>query len=289
MQYPNSLRALGPLLATLALSCTATKEAVSPPAAARIAPFATAVGLGMADVNSRAHDLVDAVQALATAVQNRDIDGAKRAYVVARAPYEEIEVLRADFRDLHLRIDGRPADFALGEVDPEFRGFHAVELALFGREDLNAATPLVRSLVADTLKLADILNAPTEHDAATIFRTMIERTGEVASKSITSEEETWSDATLTVIRHNWMGVHTMYRHFAGALRAKDGIVAEQLDRSYRRALEVIARDFPVGEVQGTPFGIVDRAKRRRIADASLTFQARLIEAARTLGLDTIDA
>lgn len=286
----TTLRALAPTIALLALSCSTTKEAAPPPPQpAKPMPFAAALSLGLADLTQRSADLVASVEKLLGAIEIRDISAAKTAYVQARAPYEEIEVLRAGFPELHLAIDGRPSDYVSGGLDPDFRGFHAIELALFGRDDLDAALPLTRALYEDVQTLRDELRSTFELDATTVFTTMIERTGEVAWKTITSEEETWSEATLTVIRHNWIGVHSVYRHFAGELRQRDGILAEQLDRAYRRALEVIARDFPVGELQGTPYNIVDRVKRRRIVDASLAFRARLVDAARALELRTVDA
>lgn len=290
MSNRTMLRALAPALVLLAASCSNTKEAApSPPQPAAPTPFGAALSLGLADLTQRSGDLVSSVEKLLGAIDMRDIAAAKTAYVRARAPYEEIEVLRASFPELHLAIDGRPSDFPQGGLDPDFGGFHAIELALFGRDDLDAALPLTTALYEDVQALRSQLQSTFELDAATVFTTMIERTGEVAWKTITSEEETWSHATLTVIRHNWIGVHSVYRHFAGELRERDGILAEQLDRSYRRALEVIARDFPVGEVQGTPYNIVDRVKRRKIVDASLTFRARLVDAAQALELDTVDA
>jgi iron uptake system component EfeO len=290
MSTRTTPRALAPALALLALACSTTKEAAPPPPQpAAPTPFATALSLGLADLNQRSEDLVASVEKLLGTIVARDIAAARTAYVRARAPYEEIEVLRNEFPELHLAIDGRPSDFAQGALDPDFGGFHAVELALFGRDDLDAALPHARALYEDVQALRDELRSMTQPDPATVFATMIERTGEVAWKTITSEEETWSNATLTVIRHNWIGVHSIYRHFVGQLRQRDGILAEQIDRAYRRALEVIASDFPIGEVQGTPYNIVDRAKRRKIVDASITLRARLIDAARALELETADA
>ncbi|MEZ6017275.1 MAG: EfeM/EfeO family lipoprotein [Planctomycetota bacterium] len=274
----------------VAAACGATQEAAPPPpVAAAPAPFAYALNLGVADLAERSQDLVLAVENLLAKLENHDLAAAKVAYIEARAPYEEIEVLRASFPELHLAIDGRPSDFPGGEVDPDFGGFHAIELALWAREDHKSALPFALALYDDVQSLRGLLRGPLDLDAATTFATMATRTGEVASRTITSEEETWSEATLTVIRHNWIGVHSVYRHFAGAVRDRDGVVAEQLDRAYRRALEVIARDFPVGEVAGTPFALVDREKRRKIADASLAFRARLLDAARTIGVGQVDA
>ena len=288
MRSQSPFRLVAPALAVLAAACSSTKEAAPAPArAAAPVPFANALSLGLADLTERSGDLVTAVEALLAALENSDLAGAKAAYVRARAPYEELEALRAYFPELHVAIDGRPGDFPGGEQDPDFRGFHAIELALFAREDHKAALPHANQLYDDVQSVRGILRSQPTLEADRVFATLIERTGEVASKTITSEEETWSDATLTAIRHNWIGVHTVYRHFAGPLREQNGILAEQLDRAYRRALEIIARDFPVDEVSGTPYVIVDRIKRRKIADASLTFRARLVEAAETLGLGTV--
>lgn len=290
MSNRTRIHALAPAMVLLALACSSTKEAPpAPPTSAAPLPFAAALSLGLADLTERSEDLVKAVEQLVGAIEMRDLAAAKAAYVRARAPYEEIEVLRAEFPDLHRAIDGRPADFAEGTLDPDFGGFHAIEHALFAREEVAAARQHAQALRDDVHTLSGELRSTIELDARTVFATMIERTGEVAWKTITSEEETWSDATLTVIRHNWIGVHAVYRHFAGSLRRADGILAEQLDRSYQRALEVIAQDFPGGEAQGTPYAIVDRMKRRKIIDASLSFRARLLDAAEALDIAAPDA
>lgn len=291
MRTPSLARVLSSSLVLLAAACATTQEAAPPPPPnVAPSPFAYAMTLGVSDLAERSQDLVQSVEALLTALENHDVEAAQAAYVVARAPYEEIEVLRAAFPALHLAIDGRPADFAAGEQDPGFRGFHAIEIALFARESHKAALPHALRLYDDVQALRGRLRGDLQLDPATVFATMIERTGEVASRSITSEEETWSDATLTVVRHNWMGVHSVYRHYAGALRDRDAVLAEQIDRAYRRALEVVARDFPVGQVASTPYVIIDRVKRRKIADASLSFRDRLVDAARALELDIdIDA
>jgi len=276
---------LATALTVLLSACSATKEAAPPPAPAAAAPFAYALSLGLADLTDRSQDLVLGVERLLTALENRDIDAARTAYINARAPYEEIEVLRAAFPDLHLAIDGQAADLPGGELDPAFRGFHAVELHIFARADHRAALPLAEQLYGDVQELRRRLINPVELDAAATFATLIERTGELAWSTVSSREEQWSDATLTVIRYSLIGVHDVYRHFAGPLADRDTVLAEQVDRAYRKALEVIAKDFPVGEVYGTPYSIVDRAKRRRIADACVSLRSRLIDASRVLGLD----
>lgn len=286
----HGLLALGAgAVAALAAACATTKEAAPPPApTAAPTPYSHAIGLSVAELANRSGDLVASVERLISALEGGDMTGARNAYVAARAPYEEIEVLRADFPELHRAIDGRAGDFAKGELDPAFTGFHAIEVALFARSDAKGALSHAIALEERVNELRDRLRQPSGLDAAACFQGMIERTGEVAWRTITSEEETWSDATLTVIRHNWMGVHAMYRNFSGSLRDKDGLRAEHVDRAYQRALEVIAEDFPVGQETGTPYSIVDRAKRRRIADASLSFRARLVDAAKALDL-AVDA
>ncbi len=271
---------------TLVLSaCTATKEAAPAPAPAAPAPFATALSLGLADLTVRSQDLVIGVERLLTALENRDLEKARTAYINARAPYEEIEVLRAAFPELHRAIDGQAAELPGGELDPDFKGFHAVELHLFARNDHRAALPLAEELYGDVQELRRLLIEPVELDATETFGTLIERLGELAWSTVSSSEEQWSDATLTVIRYSLIGVHDVYRHFAGPLADRDAVLAEQVDHAYRKALEVIAKDFPVGEVYGTPYSIVDRSKRRRIADACISLRSRLIEAARVLKLD----
>lgn len=288
MRSNNSLSRL--LLAAFTLaaaSCaSSTKEAAptAPTAPVTVTPFAGEVGMGIAYLQTRASDLVDAAEDLLQAVESRNLAAAQEAYFEARAPYEEIEVVARAFPDLHEAIDARAHEYPEGEMSPDFKGFHRIETFLFSRSKTEPAVKYAAQLLEDVENLQEVLADRGRFGASMSFESMIDRCGEISAKTITSEEEMWSDQTLLVVRHGWIGIHSQYRHFATKLRAKDARLAERLDRSYRQAMEVIAADFPIGQTTGAPYSLISLAKRRKIADASVKLRLFLIEAQAALEL-----
>ena len=114
-----------------------------------VTPYAGEVGMGVSYLQTRASDLVDAVQNLIVALENRDLDSARRQYFESRAPYEEIETVARAFPDLHRDIDARAYEFQSGELDPDFGGFHRIEIFLFSREKTTPALPYAKALLDD--------------------------------------------------------------------------------------------------------------------------------------------
>lgn len=278
---------LVPTLLLLAASCaSSTKEAApaGPSAPVVTTPFAGEVGMGISYLQTRAADLVDAAEALLQAVESQNLSESQRAYYGARAPYEEIEVVARAFPEIHEAIDARAHDFVDGEYSTDFRGFHRIEIFLFARGKTQPALKYAKLLLDDVEELQSVLADRGRFTANETFEAMIDRCAEISAKTITGEEETWSDQSLLAIKHGWIGVHSQYRHFAGKVRAKDVQLGERLDRSYRKALETIAVDFPQGENYASPFSLVSRSKRREIADASLKLRRFLIDAQRALEL-----
>jgi iron uptake system component EfeO len=271
----------------LAAGCTSTTKEAAPtgpitPVEAQ--PYASEVGQGIAYLQERGAELVAAVEDMLRAIETGDLAAAQGAYFAARAPYEEIEVLARTFPELHRSIDARAYEFPTGELDTDFRGFHRIEIFLFAREKPEHALPYAKQLLLDVQELETALADRGRFDAPTQFDAMIDRCMEIATKTVSSEEEMWSNQSLIVVRHAWIGIHSQYRYYAGKVRDEDVKLAERLDRTYRRALELIADDFPIGQVQGSPFSIIDRGERRAIADASLKLRRYLIQAQETLGL-----
>lgn len=280
--------ALLPAALLLASSCSGPTQQAAPvasPTAATPAPFAGELGMGIGYLQTRANDLVDAVGDLLTAVEGQNLALAQRAYYDARAPYEEIEIVARGFPDIHRNIDARAYEFTAGELDPDFRGFHRIEIFLFGRRRTQPALKYAKYLLEDVEELQAALAERDRFEPEDSFAGMIDRCADIATRTITSEEETWSDQTLLVIKHAWIGIHSQYRPFGPKVRAKNAQLAERVDRSYRQAMELIAADFPMGQAAGAPYTLVDLQKRRAIADASMKLRMYIEAAQKTLGLD----
>ncbi|MEM9803184.1 MAG: EfeM/EfeO family lipoprotein [Planctomycetota bacterium] len=276
-------------VAGLALSagCSSTTKEAAPAAPSTpisAQPFASEVGMGLADLQEKAAELVTKCEELLAAIELGDLAACQGAYFAARAPYEEIELLARAFPDLHRSIDARAYDFPTGELDVNFRGFHRIEIFLFARDKPEPALAYAKQLLEDVQELELALADRSRYDASMTFDAMIDRCMEIATRTVSSEEEMWSNQSLIVIRHGWIGIHSQYRYYAGAVRERDVQLAERIDRTYRKAIELIADEFPLGQVQGSPYSLIDSGERRAIADASLKLRGYLVKAQEKLEL-----
>jgi iron uptake system component EfeO len=243
--------------------------------------LAAAVAAGVAYFQRRCRDQAPLVRAMRAAIESGDLARARRAYVAARPPYEEIETLAASFEESDRDIDARPYAFVDGEQAEEFRGFHKIELLLFGCEDVGAAAPYAAQLEQSVERLDRELREPERFSATSHFDGMIALATEVAAKKISSEEETWSDQSLLIFRHNWIGVRSQVEPFASVLSGK---TAQRVLRACDAADELVAPYFPDGAAAAAPYSDVAMRQRRAIADASNRIRDGLLEARTALGV-----
>ena len=284
----TSTKRLSPvLLLGLVAACQSTtmdSQPVITPAAVIRQPFSDAVSSGVAVALERCDDMIEGIEALMVALETGTAEGAAQAYAEARAPYEEIQVLASAFPQLDRAIDGRSSEFPQGELDPAFRGFHRIEIFVFARQRMGAAMPYAVQLLEDAHALRQALTERGRFSAAETFAGMERRCMDVATRMVSSEEEMWSNQTLLVIHHAWIGCYEQYKYFAGAVRSEDALLAERIDRAYRKAIEEVAGEFSSEGVEGSPFTLIDMAQRRQIADSSLKLRGYLIQASKALEL-----
>lgn len=175
--------------------------------------FAEQVEGGLEYFRGRADDQLPLAEALLAAIEAGNLEEARAAYIEARPPYEEIEVLALNFEETDSDIDARPYAFDEGESSEDYRGFHRIEGLLFRDEDVEGAVPYAERLVESVMDLQEDLTARGNFSAATHFEGMIGLAGEAPSKKISSEEETYSDQSLLIFRHNLIGVFSQFEPF----------------------------------------------------------------------------
>ena len=247
--------------------------------------LAAAVDEGIAYFRRRCEEQLPLLTPMQTAIRARDLDLARRAYVEARPPYEEIETLAASFEEVDADIDARPYAFDGGEDDPEFRGFHRAEVLLFAHNDLDAAAPFVDGLVESVRTLQRQLGERGRFSAAGQFGGMYALTNEVSAKKISSEEETWSDQSLLIFRHNWIGVYSQYKPFDALVRARNPETSEAVNAAHRDAMGLLTDHFRPGSAAGTPYSRIGIPERRAMASASLQYRDAITAAAEALGIE----
>ncbi|MGP1345606.1 MAG: EfeM/EfeO family lipoprotein [Phycisphaerales bacterium] len=224
------------------------------------------------------------VEEMVRAIASRDLEGAKRAYIEARPRYEQIEVLANCFVDSDRDIDARPYAFEGGEEDPEFRGFHKVEALVFAYEDLDAALPFARELVASVRRLGEELAQAERFAADLSFDGMVMLATEVPAKKISSEEETWSDQSLLIFRHNWEGIWSQFAPMVDAANAARAGAGDGVREAYEKAMALLDGHFTSGSAAGTPYSKIGIAERRRMGDTSLRLRGALLAARESLGV-----
>ncbi|MEM7387142.1 MAG: EfeM/EfeO family lipoprotein, partial [Verrucomicrobiota bacterium] len=248
-------------------------------------PYASLVDPGLAYFRLLADRQLPLVENLVEAIRSDDLSQALDAYVDSRPPYEQIEVLAGDFEGTDTDIDARPASFDWGETDESFKGFHRIEMLLFGEEDLNSALPYAEELVESVKLLRQNLDERERFSSAGQFGGMIGLANEIGAKKITSEEETWSDQSLLIFRHNFRGIYSQYNAYAGLVRSLNEQVATDATAAFRRAeksVRAFFRPFSTGSTIG--FSQVPNSDRREIVRASNQLRDALVASAETLDL-----
>lgn len=216
-------------------------------------------------------------------LRERNLTSAKLAYIMARPPYERIEVLAADFPDLDANIDARPYAYSRGELDEEWKGFHEVERALYRDNDIDRAMRAADVLKGDVDALCHTLRGGVKGEgsfsAKRIFEGMITLAYEVPAKKISSEEETWSDLSVMIFRENLKGIWTLLMPFLDHL-PEDNMKA--LKSAYREARDAMVFVVDKGNdwngLSFRPYSDVPVYERKRISDSFYEMARALVEA-----------
>ncbi|HEY6578713.1 MAG TPA: EfeM/EfeO family lipoprotein [Rhizomicrobium sp.] len=200
-------------------------------AAERYRPYAVE-GIGSALAGAR--DLRERVAA-------KDLAGAKKAWLSARAGWERSEVFTAGFvPELDASIDAWPNSDS---------GFHAIEAKLFGAGQTDVAEDteaLVRNLDELHGKLGDMRLTPQG-----LLDGTVRLAYEVGESKADGGESRISGTSLDDMRNNVAGIEFAYRTiFADALKVADAGSAESVARRIEQLkLIVAAPDLPHVDVR----------------------------------------
>ncbi|MCH2162938.1 MAG: EfeM/EfeO family lipoprotein [Phycisphaerales bacterium] len=245
-----------------------------------------AVAGGVGYFSKRCNDQIALCRKLENAIASGDLQAAQQAYIDARPPYEEIETLAYAFEDTDRDIDARPYAFEAGETDDDFRGFHKIEAMLFGYKNLDDALPYAKRLSRSIAQLQKQLGELDRFDAEGQFGGMYALTNEVAAKKISSEEEAWSDQTLLIFKHNWIGAYSQFQPFAPLVARSNPQKAAAVKIAFDEAMETLKPHFKKGVIAATPYTKVGMTERRTMADASNRMRDAIANASVVIGVDT---
>ena len=239
------------------------------------------VAAGITYYQQQAVKQLPLVQDLVTALESGNLEAAKKAYVEARPPYEQIEVLAGNFEQEDSDIDARPYAFDKGELSEEFKGFHRIEAYLYRDGDVAAAIPYAKELVTSVESLIAKLNDLSNFDAASSFDGMIALSTEVPAKKISSEEETWSDQSILIFENNWIGIYSQFQPFESKL---DSATVAEVKAAYDACMASIKPFLQDGQAAALPYSSVTAQQRGKITQAAYQFLNGITKAGEELGL-----
>ena len=268
----NNLRFLIIALVTCSLLCAGYLTAQTP-------DYHPQVIAGGDYFRERVDEQLPLVEDLLSALKTGDLSKAKMAYVNARPPYEEIEVYAGSFEQEDSDIDARPYSFDDGENSDEFKGFHKIEAFIYRDEDLASAIPYGEELIDSVKSLRVKLNDINNFNASLNFNGMLSLTTEVPAKKISSEEETWSDQSLLIFKHNWIGIHSQFEPYKMVL---DKAISDEVEAAYQACMETIKPFFTPGKVAAAPYSSLDAQQRGAIVEASYNYRDALLKAKEAL-------
>lgn len=246
--------------------------------------FAEQVDAGLEYYRGRADEQLPLAEALLAAIRGGSMEEVWAAYVAARPPYEEIEVLAASFEQTDSDIDARPYAFDEGESSEDFKGFHRVEGLLYRDEDIEAALPYAEGLVESVKTLRRDLDARENFDAVRHFEGMIGLANEIPAKKISSEEETYSDQSLLIFRYNWIGIYSQFEPFEAEIERRDADAAAEVEDAYEAARALVEPYFSEGDPAARPYSSVPISVRAEIFRISTRLRDSLTRAAEVLEL-----
>jgi iron uptake system component EfeO len=243
-----------------------------------------AVAGGVNYFKQRCDDQVPLVKGLQKAIASGDVASAKVAYIESRPPYEEIETIAGSFMESDADIDARPYAFEGGEHDPQFRGFHKIENLIFAEENLDAASPYADRLLASIIRLRTELDDPARFSPEGQFGGMVALSTEIPAKKISSEEETWSDQSLLIFKHNWIGIYSQFKPFADTQGMNKASV-KRVEDAHHAAMATVMPHFTTGTSAATPYSRIPIKERRTMADASNRYRDAIIIVRDEIGIN----
>jgi high-affinity iron transporter len=178
-------------------------------------------------LESETATLVTGTEKLRDALASGDVAAAKRAYAVARVPYERVEPVAESFGDLDPRIDARANDVPKSK----WTGFHPIERQLWVENTTKGTAKLADGLVADTRRLQTLVRT-VKLEPAQVGNGANELLGEVSKSKITGEEERYSHIDLLDFDANVEGARAAFDAIRPALVGKDPSLVAEIERRF---------------------------------------------------------
>jgi iron uptake system component EfeO len=154
------------------------------------------------------------------AVRAGDLEAAKDLYAPSRQGWESIEPVAGLVEEIDGAVDARVDAFE-GEDDPDFTGWHRIELILWEQDTTDGAAEFADGLDEDLQTLKTEVEAMEEIPAAALVVGASDLIEEVSTGKITGEEDRYSHTDLWDFAANVEGSESGVELLEPALEAAD--------------------------------------------------------------------
>lgn len=184
--------------------------------------------------------LVSGTKAFTDAVKAGDIVKAKALYAPTRQHYERIEPIAELFSDLDGSIDAREDDYEQKAADPKFTGFHRLEKALFGDNNVKGMASYADKLNHDVLELQTRINELAFPPSKVVGGAagLIE---EVAASKISGEEDRYSHTDLWDFQANIEGAQKIVDLLRPQLQKENSALLAKVDANFKKVNTILAK------------------------------------------------
>jgi len=180
-------------------------------------------------VQKQADETIPAAQKFADAVEDGDVEAAKKEYAVSRIGWERTEPVAESFGDIDPKVDVREDGLEEGQ---KWTGWHKLEKSLWEKkkiseEDKKLAGRLMKDLKdwRDRVGKAEITPTSMANGAKELL-------DEVATGKVTGEEERYSHTDLVDFQANVEGAKKAYELLKPVTAKKDAQLAKDLDEQF---------------------------------------------------------
>ena len=225
--------------------------------------------------------LEDAARALADAIKAGDLPQARALYAPAHQAYKRIEPMAELFADLDTRLNARADYFEKREADAGFTGFHRIEHALYGQNDLKGLAPVADQLVADIGVLQSRLRGldmPPERLAGSASK-LLRR---VADNLPAGGEDHYGHAELVNLQGTYEGTKKISELLQPLLVKAAPALQKRVDERFAAFDAALA---PYREGEGFKPVPLDEAQRKSLAEPVRALAEELGKVNAALGLE----
>ena len=216
--------------AAFTVTGTAASQAPDAAMAAAVTEYQSFVSAQSDELLARTTDFVDLVKA-------GKVAEAKRAFPVARGPWERIEPVAESFGDLDPKIDGRED---VVEEGLPFTGYHRLEKDLWVDGLKADSSAIADQLLADVKTIVEKA-ATAKFTALSIANGAKELLDEVATTKITGEEERYSHTDLADMKANLQGSQAALEVLRPVITERQPALVAALDQTFTAINQALDR------------------------------------------------